>query len=93
MNRTLWKYLPAATEEERTRLTHLAAAPAEERRVAAGGASVRVRLSVVVEPPCDGLAAAGVTLAFPDGPIGPGLEEALDPWGLCRTFLEERLAV
>ena len=92
MNRTLWKYLPAATEEERAALSRLAAAPPEERTVDSGGKPVRVRISVVVESACDGKVAVGVTLSLPGGPPGEGLEKALDPWALCARFLEEHLA-
>ena len=91
MNRTLWRYLPAATDEERAALSRLAAAAPEERVASPAGGAVRVRLSLVVEPPCDGRAAVGVTLSFPDGPEGRSVEEAVDPWGLCTGFLEARL--
>lgn len=95
MNRTLWKYLPASTDEELRELDRLRAIGPEEMEVPLGGASVPVRIELVVEAPCDGKAAVGVALSFPPAGGGPG--RGAPPraqgraWGLCEAFLERHL--
>ena len=95
MHRTLWRYIPAATDGDLRELERLRALPPEERDVLLGGTTVRARLSVVAESPCDGVAAVGVELSFPGALSTPGTEAGTEAeaetWSLCGEYLARLL--
>jgi hypothetical protein len=89
VHRTLWRYIPATNGEELRLLERLRAVGPEERDAPIGGTTVPIRLSLLVEPPCDGKAAVGVELAF--AADGGRTEAETQAWGLCEEFLARHL--